>query len=127
MTTTHKLVISLAAAACLIGLGAWRRQHTKCEQRRATFEARLEQIRRDADKELVTGTSKERAVAFFNANGLGFYFDASRKEGSGRVDLKTCSPGWYCGDSAAIGVWTQFDESAHVKSHKVEAMLTDCL
>src|SRR3954470_10804940 len=91
------LATAITAAGCMTPHG-----RAVCKQRQADLEARVEDIKQRADKQLVVGTTKDDVERFFAAIGMEPSFSADMKSAQASEHKKGCAPFLLCGDSAII-------------------------
>ena len=127
MTRPKKTVVVVIVVVVATGVVWQRREVKKCRERQATYDSRVEHIRKAAEIGLRPGTTREAAAAFMNAQELGFAYNPDNKAATGAIYMKACSPGWYCGDDALIYVVVQFDDQGRVKSKNISGGYTNCL
>ncbi len=123
-----KSLIALILVGCLLWFGIVRyRSHKACKLRAEALTARVESLRRDAEKRLTIGAKKEDVIRFFSESNIPLSFDPI-SGASGTIYTTGCSP-FGCGaDSALIGVRVPVDSTGTVQSKPVVVgMYTDCL
>jgi hypothetical protein len=121
------IVLVCVTAALLAGVLAYRHD---CETKESAFQARLQQLRRDAPEALKIGTTREQVLRFISENRLQSSSDQSQARGW-VVLSRGCGRGWACSigpDGGVISVSVTFDERGKVNSEPVVAAkyVRDC-
>lgn len=128
MSLSGKVVISIASLMMVVLFcGTWVIDRNECTSRGDALEAWAEGLKRDLARRLPPGTARVDALEFFSSIGVSAYTDKSSNRVTGTIHTVGCSPGWYCGDSALIGLTVKLDESDRVASTDVMTMMTNCL
>jgi hypothetical protein len=113
------VVILLCIAALLsVGLIAYR---VDCQRHEAAFQARFQQLSRDAHEKLKLGTPKEAVLQFFSENHLQTRSDQLRAW-AWVYGLRGCTRGLGCAigpDGGKISVDVSLDEQGRVNSEPV--------
>jgi len=114
-------------AASLAGSCGYRYNYNRAE---AAFQARAEQLRRDAHDSLKIGTPKEGVLRFFSENDLGGWSDQSHAWGHVST-TRGCSRGLACSIGSGggrIDVVVTLDEKGEVNSEPVvtQSYAGDC-
>jgi hypothetical protein len=121
------IVLVCVAAVLLAGVLAYRHN---CETKESAFQARLQQLRRDAQEGLKIGTTQEEVLRFISENRLQVRSDQSKARGW-VVLSRGCGRSWGCSigpDGGMISVSVTFDERGKVNSEPVVAAkyVSDC-
>jgi hypothetical protein len=121
------IILVCVTASLLAGILAYR---FNCETKESAFQARFQQLRRDAHEDLKIGTTKEEALKFFSENHLQARSDESKawgwvvlSRGCGRSLACSIGP-----DGGTISVVVSIDERGKVDSEPVvtEEYAGDC-
>ncbi|HEY6488895.1 MAG: hypothetical protein WCC26_20445 [Terracidiphilus sp.] len=125
------LAILVVAAIGYFGFGS-ARMHWLCEQRKAAFDARVEQLKHDSASKLGVGANKERVVRFFQQNGIIPSFEKFHDNNFARGSIvvhgmKDCGYLVCDSDAAVIGVEIEVDAAGAVTAPpRVITTYTDC-
>jgi hypothetical protein len=120
------LVLFAAPALVIVLPLFYRYQSPACKQRGASFEARVERLKRDARKSLRIGTTKDAVVRFFAENGIPVTI--LRGEVTGAVTVSGCAPAGCGSDVALLGLRVGVDNNGTVITEPVVgALYSDCL
>jgi hypothetical protein len=122
-----KIIVGVVLLAMVWVLVGWVQERRQCKLRDVAYRERISRIQGVADGMLKVGASREDVLHFFSQIGMKPAFDELRREASSSLYLRACSPGWYCGDSALVGVRVKFDVNGRVESHEVGGIYTNCL
>jgi hypothetical protein len=115
------IVLLVSEVGCL-----YRYQNSACKQRGATYNARVEKLRRDAHDSLKIGTKKDDVVRFFVENGIPVAFASG--EASGTIYTTGCAPSGCGSDNALIGLRVKVDQGGTVVAEPViGALYTNCV
>lgn len=126
------LAILLVAAIGYFGFGSARTQWL-CKQRKAAFDARVEQIRHDAATQMAVGAAKDRVARFFQQNGIAPHYDKIQDKNEVRGALivqgmKECGSLVCNSDAVQIVVEVEVDETGKVTAQpRVATIYTECL
>lgn len=120
------VVVCIVAASLA---GSWGYRYD-CNRAEAAFQARAEQLRRDAHDSLKIGTPKEAALRFFSENHLGGWSDQSHAWGH-VYTTRGCGRGLACSigpGGGRIDVVVTLDERGKVNSEPVvtQSYAGDC-
>jgi hypothetical protein len=120
-------MVLFVAAALVICLPSFSRyQSAACKQRGAAFEAKVERLKRDAQKNLGIGTNKDAVIRFFAENGIPVTFLGG--EATGTISASGCAPAGCGSDNALLGLRVKVDKNGTVIAEPViGALYTDCL
>ncbi len=118
--------VALATILVIAGAGWLGVREYRCKLRGAAFVQQVENIKRDAAKDLSVGTNKTDVLRFFSEHNIPFKILDS--EGFGALRMEGCSP-LGCGTNTAfIGVRLKVDEAGTVtETPRVFGMYQDCL
>jgi len=121
------IVAAIIAIAAIAGV-YWYSDHLKCKRRGEKYQARLDGIRRSVRK-LPLGAPKEIVRTFAQENNIDMQFGVTsgQDEARGTIHMTACSPGWYCGDSALIGVVITFNTAGQIQQKDVVTLFDNCL
>lgn len=125
------LAILVVAAIGYFGFGSARSQWL-CKQRKAAFDARVQQLKHDSASELGVGSKKERVVRFFQQNGIVPSFEKFHDSNFARGSIvvhgvKACGYLVCDSDAAVIGVEIEVDAGGSVTAPpRVVTTYTDC-
>jgi hypothetical protein len=117
-------VVLLAIAWVLVG---WVQQRRECKLRDAKYRARIARVHGLANERLIPGATREDALKYFRDVGMEPVVEDRGGAMSSTEYMQACSPGWYCGDQALVGVRVLFDETGHVKTKSLGSIYTNCL
>ncbi len=126
-SSVGKALLAGSLVAVAVAGFYWVRERNECKLRGDALDARVEGIKRDLQKELPPGKLQEDVVRVFKKIGVRPDVNREWNQITGTINTKACSPGWYCGDSALVGITVKLDASGHVASTNVMTMFDNCL
>jgi hypothetical protein len=123
MMKRHRVALAAIAAIAVVSWFGFREY--RCKLRGAVFARQVENIQRDAAKELKVGANKTEMARFFAEHNIPFSMQESKAFGSLRTS--GCAP-FGCGTNVAfILVVVNLDETGTVaEAPRVNGMYKDC-
>jgi hypothetical protein len=123
------VLILLLIAAAWLAAAFW--LHLTCERHESAFQAKFEELRREAHEELKVGTTREEALGFFARNHLQATSTQSKIFGSITLS-RGCARGLGCSigpDGGLIHLEVSLDEQGRVNAEPLirEKYIGDCV